>query len=102
MDIVTSSKGPNWLSVSWIKPHRTNGVITKYKLYYREISSLACPNSKSFAWDEPHEVHRTYYNISHLSPYRKYEIKIVPVNNAGNGAEHTITSQTDMSSKSAC
>ena len=101
-NITISSRGSHWIIVSWARPDRINSLNINYKVYRREKKSLACAESYSNDWVLANVESIASCNVSKLSPYREYEIKIVPVNGAGDGPSVTVFGQTKESSKSLC
>ncbi|XP_033111316.1 protein sidekick-2-like [Anneissia japonica] len=76
------------LSVSWSAPEQTNGVITKYKIYYHQYPNGFIHNE--FLTPEQ----EIPYLLGSLTPHEKYVVWMTASNKAGEGAVSQKINQT--------
>ncbi|XP_049799922.1 Down syndrome cell adhesion molecule-like protein Dscam2 [Schistocerca nitens] len=72
------------LLISWRPPRFPNGVIINYKVYIQSLDGASLPMEQ---FEVPPS--QTHYTLSHLSPQRRYEMKVSAATAAGEGVPST-------------
>jgi usherin len=83
---------PYGFKVEWKVPENPNGIITIYRLSYSVISNDPTDPPPIFNITIPGNVLQT--SFSGLSPYTKYKLRLIAVNNAGDGVSAWVSTTT--------
>ncbi|XP_064622303.1 usherin-like [Lineus longissimus] len=83
---------PYGFKVQWKVPENPNGIITIYRLSYTVISNDPTDRPPVFNITVPGDVLLT--SFSGLSPYTKYRLRVIAMNNAGEGVSVWVSGTT--------
>ena len=81
------------LTLTWQTPATSRGVITGYKVSFqlRKRSTCSYVHEK---WADDVTVTSLSYDLIGLHPYSEYNVRVVPVNGAGDGVDQTLNVRT--------
>jgi len=73
-NITGTAMTPTSIQVSWIEPLCPNGIITQYKLYYRQTETRQTTNIDTSVYNFTKDIPRDSisYLITDLTPFRSY------------------------------
>ena len=84
--LLVTASSPYRLNINWLPPLVSNGIVSSYSLYYRELKHGDCPDDPGpwFAmnWLHPDETNIT---ITDLPTFSKYQVKVMPWTMMGRG-----------------
>ncbi|XP_077990481.1 usherin-like [Glandiceps talaboti] len=95
----TRTIGITWMEIVWLQPQQNNGPITRYELHGRETCP---PLSQQIEWScSEGEFQEQYsgmdlaFNATELTPYTRYDWKVIAYNDAGSTESSIMTAETE-------
>lgn len=88
-DIKVVASSLNSLYISWLEPRESNGVISKYNLYLRQVNARDEMNNDKR--NLPSQ--QTYYEAKGLQPHTEYQFWVTCSTRVGEGKSSRVASQ---------